>query len=153
MNHLKFIITTLVIFYLDQLLVGISGNLNISILLPAVVYFGTKINLPKSLIFAFALGILSDTTALRSIPIMAVFLTLSAFLVDYLSKKYLEFRSIMAIIITTSVLYIIEISIISILYAGSFNILLLYSFLVNCVVGILVILGLFSISKRGLIGE
>jgi len=153
MNHLKFIIVVLVIFYFDQLLIGISGNLNISVLLPAVVYLATKINLPKSLFFAFVLGILSDTTVLRSIPIMAVFLILVAFLINYLSKKYLEFRSIMAVIIMTAVLCMVEISLMAILYAGSFNIVLLYSFLANSIVSILVIFELYSISKRGLIGK
>lgn len=153
MNHLKFAIFLLLVLSIDQLLVGISGNIFISILLPATIFLATKENFPRSIIFAFATGILSDMAALRFVPLLAIFLVLSALLANYLSKKYLEFKSILAIVFTTSVLYIFQILLMSVVYTGSFDLVLLYSFLANSIVGALVVLELFTISKRGLIGE
>lgn len=150
MNHLRFAVYALLVLFVDQLLLGISGNLGVSILLPVAVYLATKDGLPGAIAFAFAVGILSDMAALRSIPLMAIFLMLSVLLANYLSRRYLEFRSILAIILTASALYVFQILLMSVLYVGSFNLVLLYSFVVNSLTGALVIL---IISRRGLIGK
>lgn len=150
MNHLRFIVYALLVLIIDQLLMGISGNINISILLPVTVYLATKDDFPRTIAFAFAVGILSDMAALRSVPLMAIFLVLSVLLANYLSKKYLEFRSVLAIILTASVLYVLQILLMSVVYAGSFDLVLLYSFLLNSIIGALVVL---IISRRSLVGK
>jgi len=153
MNHLKFIALSIAIFYVDQLLLGISGNLCISVLLPVTVYLGTRKNLSRAIIFAFSTGIFSDMIGLRAFPLMAIFLVAVAILVHYLQQKYLEFHSMLAIFLTTVLLYAVEIAILTAIYAGPFGVVTIYSFLLNSIVGAFVIFWLFSVSRRGLYGE
>ncbi len=153
MKVFKIILFILVVFFIDQAITESSGIIAISIIVPAIIYISTHEELLISLIIAFALGFLSDISALRLFPVNTIFIVSASAAVYFLSKKYLEFKSILAMILVMIALYVIQIALFAVLYAGMFSLVLVYSFLANVFLGVIVFYILIKVFKGNLIGE
>ena len=153
MNSLRLAVFIAIIFILDQIILGFSSFLTVSIAIPTVVFVSTRGRFPRSLVTAFALGFLSDMAALRAFPVMAIYLTLIAIAIDFISKRYVEFRSVMAMFLVTVALYILQTVLLSLLYMGTLTIVSLYSVIISSVVGVITILLFRRVFRREEVGE
>jgi hypothetical protein len=153
MRVLKFSFFILVIFFLDQVFSGMLGWPGNCIILPAGVFIATQGNLPVSLAVGFSLGFLSDITALRSFPLISFFMIFSVLSLNFISNKYLEFRSVLSMILATSVLNVLQAVFLVLCYRESFSVFLLYPFSINLVIGFLTIIILRKLFKGSLFAE
>lgn len=140
MKILKISILILVVFFVDQILAGLLRWPVSCFVLPTIIFISVRKNLVLSMYIGFTLGFLSDVIALRSIPVMTIFLLASVLLLNFISNKYLEFKSFFTLAVTTILMAFLQVFILFIIYREPISISLVYSFLVSAIGGVLFIL-------------
>jgi cell shape-determining protein MreD len=153
MKVLKLISFFLVVFFLDQILAVVLGWPGNCIILPVVVFLAARGNFPISLLAGFSLGFLSDIVALREIPITSFFMLVSVLSLHLLSSKYLEFKSILSMILATLTLNILQIIFLILSFSESFSPFLIRPFIISSIVGVLVVILLKNIFKEKFFAE
>lgn len=153
MRVLKLVSFVLVVFFVDQVFSGMLGWPGNCIILPAGIFVATRGNLAVSLAVGFSLGFLSDITALRSFPLISFFVIVSVLFLNFISNKYLEFRSVLSMILATSALNVLQVVFLVLYYRESFSVFLIYPFFINLVIGVLTIIILRKLFKESLFAE
>ncbi len=140
MKILKTSILILIVFFVDQILTGLLRWPVNYFILPTIILVSTRKNLVFSMYIGFALGFLSDIMALRSIPVVTIFLLVSVLLLNFISNKYLEFKSFFTLAVTTTFMAFLQVFILFIIYREPISVNLIYSSLASAIGGVLFML-------------
>lgn len=153
MTDLYFIILALAFFYFDQLLMMISGWLNLSIAIPVILIFSIRDKLPRALVVAFIFGLLSDLTSFRAVPIMAVFLLFEVVFVHLIARRYIEVSLPYSMALIAAIFCLVQIFAMALFYSIPLSYFLLISAATNILLSMLVVFIFGRLAKRSMVGK